>query len=355
MYSAMIIIGIILGIVLIGFGVYKLLCSPIARHWPTYPWVYPYISAANTRKSADIMEAQVKRGEIPADQIGEGFFDIMRSSKAADYKPVRDVYLKMDKLPTVQKGLKALGIKTMFDLNTIPYQEMDTPYTHKLQRPYHYIPGAPAQEFYDPYQFEWAKPLEEAFPIIKEELMNLLANQGKAFNTYVGEGDKLIEGWNTFNFYYFGKKFEENCALCPKTTEIIEKLPRFETDHIMFSALNPNTATPLHFGPMNGIIRAHLPLIVPEGCTMYVGDEKRSWEEGKLLVFDDSFRHGAENTSDKLRVVLFLNFWHPCFKDVELPVLEELRRAYEQHPIAKHAEKYQHIKREASIDLAGVN
>lgn len=353
MTTPILVIGILIALPILGYGVFKILCMPMARQWPTYPLVFPYISAAGTRKAADTWEAQVKRGEIPAENFGGSFFETMRSVKASDYKRLRDVYLKMDKLPTVRKGLKALGIKSMFDIDTIPFSEMDTPYTNKMQRPYYYIPGAPAQEFYDPYEFEWAEILEKAYPVIKEELMNLLSKDGKGFNTYIGEGDKLIEGWNTFNFYYYGKKFEENCNQCPKTTAIIEGLPRFETDHIMFSALNPKTATPMHFGPMNGIIRAHLPLIVPEGCTMYVGDKKGHWEEGKMLVFDDSFYHGAENTSDKLRVVLFLNFWHPCFLEEEIPVLEEFRRAYEQHPIAKKAEEYQHIKRESSINLNG--
>ena len=107
----------------------------------------------------------------------------------------------------------------------------------------------------------------------------------------------------------------------------------------MFSALNPHARIPPHTGPMNGIIRAHLPLLVPRGCYIRVGPDERTWEEGKLLVFDDSFEHEVWNHSDQVRIVLFLNFWHPCFDAAEIPVLERFRTAYEKSPLGRvHAD-----------------
>jgi aspartyl/asparaginyl beta-hydroxylase (cupin superfamily) len=113
--------------------------------------------------------------------------------------------------------------------------------------------------------------------------------------------------------FFYGRKFEENCARCPQTTRLLESLPRFERDHIMFSALNPHSRIPPHTGPMNGIIRAHLALHAPPGCHIRVGPDEGTWKEGELLVFDDSFEHEVWNHSDHTRIVLFLNFWHPCF------------------------------------------
>jgi len=107
----------------------------------------------------------------------------------------------------------------------------------------------------------------------------------------------------------------------------------------MFSALNPGSHIPPHTGPMNGIIRGHLALVAPEGCYIRVGNDQRTWQEGKVLVFDDSFEHEVWNHSRGVRIVLFMNFWHPCLSPEEIGVLEKFRRAYEKSPLSRvHAE-----------------
>jgi aspartyl/asparaginyl beta-hydroxylase (cupin superfamily) len=54
---------------------------------------------------------------------------------------------------------------------------------------------------------------------------------------------------------------------------------------------------------------------VPPQCTMMrVGSTWREWEEGRCLVFDDSFEHEVRHTGGVTagqRVVLLLRFWHP--------------------------------------------
>jgi aspartate beta-hydroxylase len=40
-----------------------------------------------------------------------------------------------------------------------------------------------------------------------------------------------------------------------------------------------------------GRLTVHLGLRVPRGCSLRVAEETRAWEEGKCLVFDDSFEH----------------------------------------------------------------
>ena len=193
--------------------------------------------------------------------------------------------------------------------------------------------------------------LLEAYPIIRRELAGVLAADGKGFKAYMSEHNQRLAGWNTFNFFFYGKKVEENCARCPETTRILESLPRFERDHIMFSALNPHSHIPPHVGPINGIIRAHLGLVVPKGCYIKVGNDERTWEEGKLLAFDDSFLHQVWNHSDAVRIVLFMNFWHPKFRTEELPVLERFRAAYEQTPFSRVHQGNQHAGR--GHDMAG--
>jgi beta-hydroxylase len=59
------------------------------------------------------------------------------------------------------------------------------------------------------------------------------------------------------------------------------------------------------------VLRYHLGLLVPSDptrCGIRVGDERRHWEAGRSLVFDDTFEHEAWNESDEPRVVLFVDF-----------------------------------------------
>ena len=51
-----------------------------------------------------------------------------------------------------------------------------------------------------------------------------------------------------------------------------------------------------------------------------------------MLVFDDSFVHEVWNDSDELRVVLFLNRWHPCLSEPETRALSDLQKAYNSLP-----------------------
>jgi aspartyl/asparaginyl beta-hydroxylase (cupin superfamily) len=61
----------------------------------------------------------------------------------------------------------------------------------------------------------------------------------------------------------------------------------------------------------------HLPLIVPPDCRFRVGNEVREWEEGKLLIFDDTIEHEAWNESDEDRIVLIFDIWRPELTEQE--------------------------------------
>ncbi len=297
------------------------------------PNVFPRVAFVLIKAEAAIgwVMARVFR----SGRVTERSLEARRRVTVDTMREYSEVMNELAKLPTVATGLKALGLESVTELPPTAVRYIPSPYTHPLQYPAIYIPGVPARMFYEPAEFEWARPLEDAFPVIRDELMQLLADKRSGFKTYVSEGEREVPGWNTFNFFFFGRKFEENCARCPKTTALLESLPRFERDHIMFSALNPHSRIPPHTGQMNGILRAHLPLVARPGAFIRVGSEERTWEEGRLMVFDDSFEHEVWNHSDYVRIVLFMNFWHPCFRADEIPVLERLRAAYERHPKAR--------------------
>jgi beta-hydroxylase len=150
--------------------------------------------------------------------------------------------------------------------------------------------------------FEFAAALEANWLIIRQELEQL---QPQNFTDWP---EKFIynQGWEVFGLYAFGQKIEDNCRLCPETTKLVEAIPGMTTAG--FSSLAPETHIAPHFGVSKAVLRCHLGVIVPDECTIRVDKETRSYQEGKCLIFDDTFEHEVWNKSDKTRIVLLIDF-----------------------------------------------
>jgi aspartyl/asparaginyl beta-hydroxylase (cupin superfamily) len=50
---------------------------------------------------------------------------------------------------------------------------------------------------------------------------------------------------------------------------------------------------------------------VPNGCEFRVGNDVRTWTEGKAWVFDDTIEHEAWNRSGEDRYILIFDIWRP--------------------------------------------
>jgi aspartate beta-hydroxylase len=106
---------------------------------------------------------------------------------------------------------------------------------------------------------------------------------------------------------------------------VIESIPGATTaGNVLFSRLAPRANIHAHFGPVNTRIRVHLGIEVPAGCEIEIDNQTRTWEEGKCIVFDDSFLHSVRNTSDRHRVILLVDVWHPELRDDEIAALMEI-------------------------------
>jgi len=170
--------------------------------------------------------------------------------------------------------------------------------------------------FFDSKIFPWAAELESNWTIIREELDEILKWRDALPNFQdISEVQRYVtqdDLWKTYFLFGYGFKAEKNCERCPRTTALVEKIPGMKT--AFFSILAPHKGIPPHYGPFKGIIRYHLGLIVPQpasACRIRVGDDVRHWEEGKSLVFDDTFEHQVWNDTDGVRVVLFLDVLRP--------------------------------------------
>ncbi|MBC8120837.1 MAG: aspartyl/asparaginyl beta-hydroxylase domain-containing protein [Gemmatimonadaceae bacterium] len=159
--------------------------------------------------------------------------------------------------------------------------------------------------FYDARQFAFVSTLESNWSVIRQEVERI--DDGD----FLAWPEKYLygKGWDIFGLYGMGIKLGHNCQLCPKTAALLESLPELSTAG--FSSLKPGTRIAPHTGYPDGLLRAHLGLLVPENCALRVGAEVQAWQEGKCLVFDDTTEHEAWNHGDYTRIVLLLDFKAP--------------------------------------------
>ncbi len=201
-----------------------------------------------------------------------------------------------------------------------------------LQDPELYFwPGLESHPFHD-RTVSWMAELEAAYPIISAELTGLL-DAKIAFTPYAQGTDAryrqkkfgLEEGSDRWSIYdLLGPAAESNC---PKTVELLQRWFRAELGEpvtAQFSALRAGAHIPPHCGVSNVFLTAHLGLIVPQGCLIRVGNEKRSWSEGRGFVFDDSFEHEVWNEGDSMRIVFIARFYHPALTELEIEALGTL-------------------------------
>jgi len=185
-------------------------------------------------------------------------------------------------------------------------------------------PGLRAVPWHDPQQFRLARDLEAMADTVAAEVHGLA---GRRFHEEA-ENIKRSGRWSVLFLYERGRKNEHNCSLCPQTVAAIEANRTVLSlgGLAYFSMLEPDTHIAPHTGPTNVRLRCHLGIDVPEGCGLRVGGVERTWEEGRCLVFDDSFTHEAWNRSARPRVVLVVDLWHPDLTDDEVALLNGLHR-----------------------------
>ncbi|MEG4944798.1 aspartyl/asparaginyl beta-hydroxylase domain-containing protein [Microcoleus sp. F4-D5] len=156
--------------------------------------------------------------------------------------------------------------------------------------------------FYQPTDFKFTKSLESNWLLIQDEL-----NRLEESNSLPWQKEFLYnKGWDIFSLHSFGKKIDKNCCLCPETTKLVESIPGMTT--ATFSSLAPGTHIAPHKGYINTVLRCHLGLIVPSDCWIRVGNETKTWEAGKCLIFDDTFEHEVLNRSNTARIILLIDF-----------------------------------------------
>lgn len=192
---------------------------------------------------------------------------------------------------------------------------------HPMQRPPHLVPGLRSKPWHDARDFRFCALLERAYPAIRAEVLEMRRHAG-SFTPVGGRAahdSSLVAAgeWRELPLFGNGARHAENCARCPVTARTMEAVPEAVElamaggGETLFSVLQPGTHLRPHCGSSNTRLTCHLGIVCPKGVSIRAGDEWREWEEGRCLVFDDSWEHEVRHAGESERIVLLVNFWHP--------------------------------------------
>ncbi|MHA7871821.1 MAG: aspartyl/asparaginyl beta-hydroxylase domain-containing protein [Hyphococcus sp.] len=202
-----------------------------------------------------------------------------------------------------------------------------------------YMPDLPARPVTPNDMLAWVKPIEDAYTDILKEYKAAVEQNATQY-PYVTD-DVKHQYWSDLRgkmdwsamYVHFNAKETAEAKFFPKTIDALKAAPLVNRDgfplETFFSRLQPGAHIPPHFGLTNTRLTVHLPLIVPEGCEIRVGDDMHQWEEGKIIAFDDSFQHEAWNRSDRDRVVLIFETHHPDLSPTEIEAIERVYSAFD--------------------------
>lgn len=174
------------------------------------------------------------------------------------------------------------------------------------------------------------RALEAGYADVRAECERLLEFRTQLTDMSKLGGDYTARGIHTIAWKAFmlksGVFIPENCAHAPKTTALLQGMPRVH--NAFFSILEPHQYVSPHWGYYKGFVRYHLGVVIPDDnadrrCWLRVNVDradnarrdkaliergpKHYWRNGRGVMFDDTNLHDAANESDAVRVVLWLD------------------------------------------------
>ena len=172
----------------------------------------------------------------------------------------------------------------------------------------------PNKPFLDRQNFPELDVLKDNWETIRDEALSIyeaghIKKSEKlddiAFNSF------FRTGWTRFYLKWYKGILPSAQPLCPKTIELIEKIPNIKA--AMFVMLPGGSRLGKHRDPYAGSLRYHLGLQVPndDECFIEVDDQKYSWRDGDDVLFDETYIHWVHNKTDKGRLILFCDVTRP--------------------------------------------
>jgi ornithine lipid ester-linked acyl 2-hydroxylase len=176
--------------------------------------------------------------------------------------------------------------------------------------------GTEEHQIFPNETFGWIPYLEANWSAIRDEARGLLRDPMSipSVRDVSPDHEKIaVDGkWRSLFLWGYGVRIDRNCARCPDTARILERIPDLLT--AFYSVMLAGAHVPRHTGPTKAILTAHLGLVVPakrESCRMRIGDNDVIWQEGRVVVFDDMYPHEVWNDTEEDRIVLLLPLKRP--------------------------------------------
>ena len=157
--------------------------------------------------------------------------------------------------------------------------------------------------------------LRDNWQIIRDEAL-ALSEQGaiKAADKYndFGFNSFFRTGWKRFYLKWYGEPLPSAKVACPRTVELLNSIPGIKG--AMFATLPPGGRLVRHRDPYAGSLRYHLGLLTPKSpgeCRIFVDGSPYTWHDGEDVLFDETYIHYAENTTNDTRIILFCDVERP--------------------------------------------
>jgi len=175
----------------------------------------------------------------------------------------------------------------------------------------------------EPFPARWpegAGAVEAAFDMLRRDWRELVAGDLLHYKP-----PKMERVWAVHLLWHMGVSLEPLTRRCAATFEWLGSLPRACLDYpwgdVLYSVQASDAHLRAHCSVDNLRVRCHVGIEVPSGSEMRVASETRTWQEGRALVFEDSFEHEVWNRGRERRVVFIVDFWHPDLTDEEIRAL----------------------------------
>lgn len=190
--------------------------------------------------------------------------------------------------------------------------------------------------YIDPGQFPELDILKENWQKIRDEAVGLNSQEAiKASEQRddLGFNSFFKTGWKRFYLKWYGSDLPSASRLCPETCRMLADIESVKG--AMFAMLPPGARLVRHRDPFAGSLRYHLGLVTPnnDGCFIEVDGERYSWRDGEAVMFDETYLHFAENTTESNRIVLFLDIKRP----VKLAFVDWINSAFSKIVMAASA------------------
>lgn len=167
---------------------------------------------------------------------------------------------------------------------------------------------------------------ESEFDSIKQEVGRATADLSRiplTKDTFSGENVEIGKdvrvdpdgneiGWRVL-LISAGSTFTKDADRFPTLKRLIAK----HADKVLSCAISiipPETMIPRHVGYYKGLLRYMLAVEVPaerEKVYLCCNDEVVTWEEGKSVMFDDTFPHKVMNRTKQRRIVVYMDIRRP--------------------------------------------